>query len=330
MAFAYAGQERLHMFSHVCYVDQLLTDDHKYLMHYTTPISPRFINSTPPNPTTVPPAHRQSAIHSLTVQTLTPRKMASQAGSRSAYVATSVMYGIIITEKSSALAFRKLVHGHHAHYLALRIIGNRLPTELIDLVADALTEELLKASIQLWNRMKRDPKARFAKFSVSDPPGRTAEEKGAWKQLSQFQEAGTVRVDPLWVTVTKPDGRNKMYVHLSAGPSAPQTSMIIPGSVVGTGGPAVKYADQRMSVKCSPGQGPEPSVEEVEIELDEKPGAVTRLTQLDQVEAAIQGWDQESVERFVKKLDVKVAAIEGEEGGGLKPRLRLLQHVAWV
>lgn len=243
---------------------------------------------------------------------------------------TSAMYGILITEKSSALAFRKLVHDHHAHYLAHRIIGDRLPTELVDLVADALSEELLRVSIQLWNRMKQDRKARFAKFSVSDPPGRTAEEKGAWKQLSQLQEAGAVHVDPLWVAVTKPDGRNIMYVHLSAGPSAPQSSMIVPGSVVGTGGPAVKYADQRMSVKCAPGQGLEPSVEEVEIELDEKPGAVTRLTQLDQVEAAIRGWDQESVERFVKKLGVKVVAIEGEEGGGLKPRLRLLQHVSWT
>lgn len=258
--------------------------------------------------------------------------MSLQPGHMCYNMRTVPLYGILVTHKSWLFSLRKLAHAHHANYLANRIAGHRLPTELVDVIAETLLQMQCERSRQLWKSTGKDREARDNKFGVyKGVAGRTEAENAAFKRMVEVVHGGAVRVHPEQLIVSRTDGKQMAYMHLSVSPPKPQIGMLVPGSTNKTGGPAVRYADGRMRVSCQPGQE-DPStesMEQVSIRFDGKKGTSERLIQLDGVETAVRGWDQESVDRFVKELELKVVAIEGEEGGGSRPRLRLWQSTGW-
>lgn len=225
------------------------------------------------------------------------------------------------------LAVRRLAHDHHARYLAHRIAGPRLPTELVDLVAEALLELQGETSNRLWKSMESDQDARDVKFQLDPAVGTKAEVAGHC-ELQKISESHNIHMTKGKIAVTQPNGKEPIhYKHLSSETPKPNIGMLVPGIAANAGGPAVEYAGGRIRVTCRPSTPSEPSIEGYSARLDGSRHQVTRFIQFDEVEAAMRQWHQESVENFVKVLGLKVVAIEGEEGGGVKPRLRLLQVV---
>jgi len=82
-------------------------------------------------------------------------------------VDTSLVYGIWVSEKSYLIGLRNFLKGNHAKMLAARVIGSRMPQELINTIAVHL-HELEKDTVRkTWNT-KAGFKANRAKFLIAD------------------------------------------------------------------------------------------------------------------------------------------------------------------
>jgi len=248
------------------------------------------------------------------------------------------MYGILVTQKSYLLGLRGLALQHHAHYLAHRIVGTRLPPELCDEIGAELGALYLQGAERMWKRMKHDPMARTKKFDFwmagTDNP--TESEKSGvatyMKLAKRDVPEGTIVVLRMMTQIDLPGTQHKVqrYVHLSASLTIPSVSMLVPGLAACSGGPAVKFAN-KMLVANQAGGAAQQSAEGLRIDLNDA-GSVARVVQLDDVEASIRGWNQKLVEGFVEQLALEVVAVRDEKGsyGRIKPELRLLQRWHWT
>lgn len=240
-------------------------------------------------------------------------------------LATTPLYGILVTQKSMLLGRRRLARAHYAKSLVHRVVESRLPPELVDQIADALIEldnaEMSRLRTTLTSR-KCYRAMLFDLPAVND----TKAEKAAVEELTLL--SGDVLAGKVFVKTS--DGRSVLYVHISASKNRPSLSQLYPGAVPSTG-PALRFEDGHLQVHCHTGTATMLSREHATIRPSSKKRQVSRLVQVDGIEDAIKNWDQEAVERYVKVLGLKVMSMNGEEEGqNLMPRLRLLQSVEWT
>lgn len=232
---------------------------------------------------------------------------------------TRPLYGIIATQKSNVLGQRRLVKAHHSTFITHRALGSRLPVELIDQIADHVTELFYVDVLDYW-RTSRGREETFAIPTV----GGTVAEKAAAAEL-EMASGGAL------CTRLVVEGAERAYVHISASENRPDLVQVVPGAVPATG-PTLRYADGSVEVQCSPGTDADLSKERVKVwpNVVRSRWQTGRLVQIDGIEEAIKRWDQQAVECYVELLGLKVVTINGEAGGGLTPRLRLLQFVEWM
>jgi hypothetical protein len=240
------------------------------------------------------------------------------------YITTRPLYGILTTWSSKAFGQRRLVKVHHSSFLTHRVLVSRLPPELIDQVAEALTALVMVDVLEHWETMSvrkyRRP-SRDVKFGISDDGYyRSTAEKAAGTELAEKFD------NSLLCTTVVVD--NRKYFHISASENRPSLSEVVPGAASATG-PALCY--DGLQVKCKPGTSAAIASQKVKMWPAEKKvyKHVGRLVQVDGIEESIRRWDQEIVDRYVKFLGLKVVSINGEDGGGSTPRLRLLQTHEW-
>lgn len=117
------------------------------------------------------------------------------------------------------------------------------------------------------------------------------------------------------------------------GAKQPGVEMLVPGeTMVGSGGPAARYAKGMVQVSCQPDSGKEASrvVAEYRGGSEESvKGRVDTLLLLDGVEEAMRAWDDEAMKKLLKEWRLNVIALKEEGGLELKPRLRMMQVVSW-
>lgn len=240
-------------------------------------------------------------------------------------LATMPLYGILVTQKSILLGRRRLAKAHYAKFLAHRVVESRLPPELVDQIVDDLIELDNAEMTQLWRTLTSRKCYRATLFDLPVVGG-TLAEKAAVEELASLSSGMLCGR----VTVKTSDGRNTLYVHISASKNRPSLAQLYPGAAPSTG-PALHFEDGHLHVHCHPGTATTLSREHVQIQPSSKKRQVARLVQVDGIEEAIKNWDQEAVERFVKVVGLKVVFMNGEEEGQkLTPRLRLLQSVEWT
>lgn len=246
------------------------------------------------------------------------------APSKPVRLATLPLYGILATERSSLLGQRRLAKSHYAHTLVRRVLGRRLPGELVNQIAEDLTALEYASMLKLWKALAGEERHRELHFRFPAIGGTEAEQSVA-------EELRTMSHGVLCckVVVGRADGVDVRYEHISASENRPALSQIVPGSASNPG-PKMQYAGGHMVVQCSPGSAFESSRERVQIWPNSAGNQVGRLVQIDSIEDAIRQWDQEAAERYVKFLGLKLTSINGEDGEGLIPRLRLLQTVEWM
>jgi hypothetical protein len=248
------------------------------------------------------------------------------------------LYGIIVTERSFRIGVRSLAIQHQGHFLAHRVIGDRLPPELCDEIGAELSTLLEKDAAQVWKKMKDDPEARAAKFHINHANPTESEVVGRRKyELMSACETteGKVKVNAALICVDlfeAAEGREQRYVHLSAALIRPGISTLVPNLAKHSGGPALTLANGRMLVKNCPDSADKPSMELVAVDLRTgEPGGAKRLIQFDDVEASIRTWNPKLVESLVSGMGLRAVDVSGVEGtgGGMKPEFRILQQLGW-
>jgi len=251
------------------------------------------------------------------------------------------LYGILVTEKSFLLGKREVALQYHASYLAHRVAGHRLPAELCDQIGSELAALHSEGAERLWNTMEGDPGARSEKFKYNGPTANlTASEKAArvtYLKLSKRDVAdGTVRVQALEAHLDLPGGaergNNQRYIHLSASLIKPSVNMLAPGVVASiAGAPLASLMEGAVRVSRHQSASTTRTSSESAFIHPKDSGGITRLLQLDDVEASIHGWNLDLIESFVGLLKLEAVIVPGEKGtrGGMEPRLRLLQRLKW-
>lgn len=233
--------------------------------------------------------------------------------------ALSPLYGIFVTERSYLLAVRHAAQTSYARALAHRVLQPRLPTELIDYIAEEMALSAHAEAETVWEGMDKKQGERWAKF--------------AGGMVHRHEDGVLVRCVEVTVPRERARVRTRRYAHISmragdeGGSSGPSVTVLVPGHVPASGGAAFKYRSA-VKVTCRPENGEELSAVEVESDILAE-GRVDGLVQLDGVEEAMQAWDRGAVQGFVRKLGLEVVVVPGEDDG-LKPRLRLLQAVSWA
>jgi hypothetical protein len=240
---------------------------------------------------------------------------------------TAPFYGILVTEKSSLLDLRRLVKEHHATFLAHRVLGSHLPTELVDQIAGDITALEYADMLQVWKALTHRKDHRSAIFGPPEVSGGgTVAEQAAIKELA-LMIGGKCFLTTV-VDRTDADGTER-YAHFSASKNWPDLVEVVPGAASAIG-PTLHYAGGRMQVKCSPGTQSTNAVEQVTVWPSTPELKVGRLVEIDGIEEVIRGWDQEAAERYVKFLGLKAVSMNGAKDGDLTPRLRLLQVAMWL
>lgn len=239
-------------------------------------------------------------------------------------VATLPLYGILVTERSWLLGQRRLVKSYYAHTLVRRVLGRRLPGELINQIADDLTELEYADLKKLWTALKDKLHHRETLFQLPAMGGTEVEQSAAreLRSLSHGMLSGKVEI-------AKPDGANMRYMHISASKNKPNLIHIVPGGAPEPD-PPVPYADGHVRVHITRGSPSAISRERVHIEPNTAGSQVGRLVLIDGIEDAIKWWDYEAVEQYVKFLNLHVVSMSDEEGEELTPRLRFLQTIEWM
>ncbi|KAM0715519.1 hypothetical protein Q7P37_009017 [Cladosporium fusiforme] len=237
------------------------------------------------------------------------------------------LYGILCTEKSYLLAVRHAMQKTHATFLAYRLLPEKFPNEMKDLVADELSAMAVENTREIWHAMHDDPEARFAKFTA---PNELLLKEA--RLQNRHVRATRVRVNRSDANVSPGRAGVAHYVHLSIGTERPKVEMLMPGAMAATGGPAARYGP--VEVSCRPDSGEELSREQVKCVRRsgyDRKGQVDSLLLLDGVEEAMGLWDEEAMRKLVADWGLRVIMLTSHDAGddGLKPRLRLMQAVSW-
>jgi len=153
-------------------------------------------------------------------------------------------YGILVSERSYLLARRRLAKAHYAKFLARRVLRPRLPAELVDMIAENLTELEYAEFVQLWNALKEEKKHRQRVFMVPENFG-TVAEQAAIKEVNLLKAGASCST----VVVEKSDGESVRYVHISGSHSRPDLAQLYPGSAPASG-PALQFANGNLVI-CS-------------------------------------------------------------------------------
>ena len=251
-------------------------------------------------------------------------------------IITVPLYGILATQKSFLLGLRSLSQQCYAQHLAHKIAGARLPAELCDEIGTQLSTLLAQGAERMWKRMKDDPDARSAKFLEHDTSGSapTDSEKAFFDKFRRLTEIdvaeGQLKLVGEAVDIGVPGVEDQVqrYIHLATSLKNPIVSMLVPQEAVHSGGPSIALANRAITISYEPAGGSLPTFEFVRIRCKDA-GDVGRLVQLNDVEASIRGWNQEIVEKFVEQFGLEVVTAHGEDGGGMKPQLRLSQRLIW-
>lgn len=220
---------------------------------------------------------------------------------------------------------RRIAKIHYAKSLTHRVLGLRLPAELVDQITEHLTALEVEGMHQLWRAMADRKEHRAARFRLDTLDG-TEAEQAAIKELDLM---GASTFTSIMAVDGGGDGAQKRYAHLSASKNRPDLAEIVP-DFAPSAGPSLVYGDGHLRVDCRPGSAEVICDESVAIYPSSEERRVARLTQVDGIEEAINQWDHEAVERYVKFLGLKVVSTNGEKGGSLTPRLRLLQDILWL
>ena len=240
-------------------------------------------------------------------------------------LATMPLYGILVTQKSILLGRRRLAKAHYAKFLAHRVVESRLPPELVDQIIEDIIELDNAEMSQLWRALTTRKCDRAMLFDLPAVDS-TAAEKAAIDELALLSSGVLCGR----VVVKTSDGRNTLYVHISASKDRPSLAQLYPGAMPSTG-PALHFEDGHLKVHCHPGTATTLSREHAQIRPSSKKRYVSRLVQVDGIEDAIKNWDREAMEHYVEVLRLKVVSMKDEEEGQkLTPRLRLLQTLEWT
>ncbi|KAM0689628.1 hypothetical protein Q7P36_010499 [Cladosporium allicinum] len=250
---------------------------------------------------------------------------------------SALLYGILVTERSYRMGMRSLATQHQGNYLAHKVIGDRLPTELCDEIGAELSTLLEKDAAQVWKEMKHDPEARTVKFHFEKATTMESERIGRSKYdlVSTCETAeGTVKVYAVLVRIEPlgaAEGQGQRYMHLSATLVRPSIATLVPNLANHSGGPPLLLANGKISVNISPNSA-RPSMETFAVSLRAgEPVGATMLIQFDDVEASIRTWNRDLIESLVSRLGLLTVDVSGVEGirGGMKPELRILQRLEW-
>lgn len=334
-------------FSITCYSYLPKTCVHSALPHRQT--SHNCGSRYPPSSSSQHESNTTSTQHTPTKINLHKKDMAAQPApnpplripSKSIKMETIPLYGILVTQKSFLIGKRALALQHHAHRLAHRVVGTRLPAELRDEIGAELRKLYDEAAARLWKRMRNDPAARLDRFrfdgatdilTMAELAG-----KAIYDQLSKRGVAGglvEVRAREISVDLLgAAKGEERGYVHLSAALVRPSITMMVPGVAVCSGGPSLCFAKGDMRVKIGADCAAHSARENVSVGWkDGEAGGVKSLVQFDDLEASMRGWDQGLIEDFVRKLGLVVLGVHGEEGlgDGMKPQFRIFRDFSWT
>ena len=250
------------------------------------------------------------------------------------------LYGILVTEKSFLLGMRSFALEHQGHYLAHRIIGDRLPAELCDEIGAELVKLLKRDAARLFKKTADDPTARVLKFmfgpGTANCTGSELVGRSKYELLSRCETAdGEVWTDASLTVVDRvgaAEGEEQRYVHVSAALIRPSIAMLVPNVAKHSGGPSLSLAGGSIFVDNHPDSDTGPSWEKIGIAWrSRQTGVAKRLVQFDHVEASIRAWNQALVERLVDGMGLRAVDVNGVEGtgGGMKPELRMLQELEW-
>jgi hypothetical protein len=245
------------------------------------------------------------------------------APQRPVHFVTRPLYGILTTEKSNLLALRHLVQAYHASFLAHRVLGSRLPAELVDHIAEDIAALEYASMLQLWKALGHKKDYRSGFFDLPEH-GRTAAEKAAFKEVALLKGGAPC----MRIVVDRAGAGDVRYIHFSSRKNRPSLIEVVPGAASASG-PTLRYAGGRLQVHCSPGTQSEYSKEQIQVWPSSKEIKVGKLVQVDGIEEAIKVWDQEAAEHYVKSLGLEVVSMNGEEEADMTPRLRLVQMIDW-
>ncbi|UJO24785.1 uncharacterized protein CLAFUR5_13802 [Fulvia fulva] len=269
-------------------------------------------------------------------------------------IQTSLLYGIFTGTKSFLIGTRFLVNRTHVESLVNKILHERLPQELIDLVGDELHQLNQAEIVAKWAAGPRFDTADHTFYDfLSTPatrhgarPPRYPAERQVLKKVQEH-----ANVNALWITASrpgaKPDGESydhKAYLHLSAlkAPDKPSLAWSLPPSAgfasFATTGAVYIGRKGRTSAGLNPGHNTSHNIAIDAAVYHRDPAhdarkrrrglpetQAARLLQCENVTEAIQGWDAETVKAYVDLLGLKVVPFE--EGNPMKPGLHIWQRI---
>ncbi|CAK3869145.1 Hypothetical predicted protein [Lecanosticta acicola] len=250
-------------------------------------------------------------------------------------LSSMLLYGIFATEKSVLIGTRLLEREEHYKMLVFRIAEGRLPQELADLILEDLFE-LDRPIVQTRWREEASIHVNQLKFM------RAAHAPAMPNQKKVKEKMAAMGVTITRVQHSKPSAapspiRSKeiSLVHLSASNSIPTMSICVPSALTnfptgihytGSKGSSVTIlCDQETTTNgakiCyTPSDG---LTSQERQERDSLQMGV--VMQLEGVLEAMQGWDAQAVERFVRVLRLRVVPFD--EGQVLKPGVFVWERV---
>lgn len=237
---------------------------------------------------------------------------------------TVPLYGVLFTSKSFLLGVRHVIDGEHAKFLAYRTAGHRLPTEIVDQIAESILDLYDKDAVRIIRpQTSKDRKdALNSALYMCKNFTTTVAGRNTKLRIASLREGLQIVLFHL----DKPGGGHETVVHVSA--DHPSLSLIIPGSVPATGGPAVMLDGGRVKARCRPAlQSDIPALDLAQARY--QPGKpIGRMLQIDDIEEVVKNWDPTAVERLVEGLKLEPVRVQGEVDGPLKPRLRISQMIS--
>ena len=106
------------------------------------------------------------------------------------------LYGILVSHKSYHIGAKNLVKAHHVSMLASRVCQQRLPAELILVVADELEVLERKGVEEVWRRTKKqDRSAKFRALGDAGEARTGAEEKVRGEIVSQLLQSQLILIE---------------------------------------------------------------------------------------------------------------------------------------